>query len=310
MPVAEHGGSCGIFTIDGPLPAYDWQPSMTYDPVRGRVWTITDGIFRSVVIEGDEGLIAFDTFWSPGSALSYKQTIDRLFPRKRVHTVIYTHDHLDHTGYGAYFVPDEATIIAHELTDEVICARHSEGQLPATETWSGERRMMSIDGAEFELIYPGPTHGTGNTAVHFGNERLLFMVDTVIVGAHYNVVTDFHWTSWIPNCRRLLGLDWDVYVPGHFWQLDRKGFADDLDLWDATAHAAQVALVKGIDPNDWPAVKKFTYNELDPTMGDTVFRFDEFMAINVARHMLHYQTGGWGLPDALSTNVEPIRSQT
>lgn len=307
--MSEDGGCCrGILSIKGELPGYEWQPSMTYDPVGGRVWTLTDGIFRSVVVEGDEGLIVFDTFWSPGSARSYKQTIDRLFPRKQIHTVIYTHDHLDHVGFGAHFLEgmDDIRIIAHELAGEVIRARHSDGQLVPTETWSGERLPVSIDGAEFELVYPGPTHGTGNVAAWFPHEKALFMADTVIVGACYNVVTDYHWTSWVPNTRRLLGLDWDTYVPGHFWLLDRDGFNADLDLWDATAHAAQEALVKGVDPNEFEEVKKFTYDVLDPVMGDTVFRFDEFMAINVVRHMLHYQTGGWGLPDALSASAEPI----
>lgn len=304
-------GCCrGILTIGGSLPGYEWQPSMTVDPVRGRVWTITDGVFRTIVVEGNEGLIAFDTFWSPGSAQAYRTALERWFPRKRVHTIIYTHDHLDHTGFGQHFVPEVPMILAHAKTADVIIARASDGQLPPTHTWTGEQHWVDIDGAQFLLVYPGPTHGTGNTAAYFPEDRLLFMADTVIVGACYNTVPDYHWTSWIPNTRRLLGLDWDLYVPGHFWQLDRRGFQADLDLWEATAHTAQLALVAGVDVDDYRAVREFTYKQMDPSLGDTTFRFDEFAAINVVRHMIHYQTGGWGLPDSQRHDATPFTMST
>lgn len=297
--VHAHAAEChrGILDIPGPLPGYEWEPSMTTEPVRGRVWTITDGVFRTIAIEGDTGIIAVDTFWSPGSARQYRHALRRHFPRKPVHTIIYTHDHLDHTGFGADFAPDAEQIIAHELTAEMIACRGSDGQLPATQTWNGERMAMSIDGAEFELIYPGPTHGTGNTALYFPEERFLYMADTVITGATYNIVPDFMWTSWIPNTRRLLGLDWDLYVPGHFWRLSRREFEADFELWDATAACALDALTAGVDVGDFVEVKKFTYERLDAALGDRTFRFDEFAAINVLRHMVHYQTGGWGLAD-------------
>jgi hypothetical protein len=45
----------------------------------------------------------------------------------------------------------------------VIAARESDGQLAATETWSGETAWYEIDGVRFLLIYPGPTHGDGNS---------------------------------------------------------------------------------------------------------------------------------------------------
>ncbi|MGV0645775.1 MBL fold metallo-hydrolase [Mycolicibacterium sp. XJ2546] len=307
---SKRDGSChrGILNIGGDFAGYEYEPAMTTDPVGGQLWTITDGIYRTIAIEGDQGLIAFDTFWSPGSARQYRRALERHFPRKRVHTIIYTHDHIDHTGFGADFAPEADQILAHELTAAVVEARGSDGQLLPTQVWSGERKLMDIDGAIFELIYPGPTHGTGNTAAYFPEQKFLYMADTVIPGATYTVVPDWAWTNWIPNTRRLLGLDWDRYAPGHFWQLSRREFEADFELWDATAGCALEALQAGVDVDDFAEVRKFTYEKLDAPFGYRVFRFDEFMAVNVLRHMIHYKTGSWGLSDYEPYSTEPFRT--
>src|SRR5262249_57948145 len=38
----------GIFRIWGPLPALAFQPAMTYEPLRGPVWTMSEGIYRTI----------------------------------------------------------------------------------------------------------------------------------------------------------------------------------------------------------------------------------------------------------------------
>src|SRR5262244_1018728 len=151
----------GIFTIPGALPIQSAWRDITYEPVRGNVWTASEGIYRTIFLEGKRGTIAFDTFSTPGGARAYQGAIQRVFPQKRIHTIIYSHDHLDHTGYAADLQPD-AKIISHELCAKVVAARKSDGQLVPHETCSGERQEFRIDRVRFELIYPGPTHGDGN----------------------------------------------------------------------------------------------------------------------------------------------------
>lgn len=287
----------GIFRIWGPLPGMAFQPTMTYEPLGGRLWTMSEGVYRTVFLEGDRGLVAFDTFYSPGAALAYRNALGRLFPRKEIHTVVYSHDHLDHAGYGLNLAPG-AEVIAHAEAAEVIAARASDGQAPPTQTWDGGGYELEVDGVSCELFNPGPTHGNGNVAVLFREQRTLFMVDTVIPGVGYTFYPDWHLTRYRANVRKLLELDWDVFVPGHFWALDRRGFEDNLRWLDVLDEAAQEAIADGVDPDSLDEVDAYARARLGPEHGH-LFRFYEYAGTNLMRVMQHYLTGGWGPEDNL-----------
>lgn len=303
MPGAQ-SEHCGIFTVPGSDPIQGAWRDITYVPVRNNLWSVSEGIYRSVFVEGRRGIIAFDTFSTPGGARAYRGAMQRVFPRKPVHTIVYSHDHLDHTGYASDLAPD-AEIIAHDLCHRVIVGRRSDGQMPATEVWSGEHRHFAGDGVEFELIYPGPTHGDGNVAAWFPASEVLFMVDTVIPGVGYTFFPDWHLAPYVGTMRRLLELDWDVFIPGHFWITDRAGFIDNLDYYDRMAEHAQNAIAAGVDPDDLAEVQGYTREHLAPDF-DRLFRFDEYAALNLARYMLHFLTGGWGIEGNLAAESSPI----
>ena len=295
---------CGIFTIPGPLTIQGMWRDITFEPVRDNIWTVSEGIYRTIFVEGNNGVIAFDTFSTPGGARAYVGAMQRVFPRKPLHTIVYSHEHLDHTGYAADMDP-KADIVAHRLCNEVIKGRQSDGQLPATEIFDGERQQYEIDGVRFELLYPGPTHGDGNIAAYFPDSKLLFMVDTVIPGVGYTFFPDWHMTPYVPAMKRFLSLDWDVFVPGHFWITDRQGFVDNLNYYDEMAELAQDALSQGIDPHDWEAVTRYTSDNLEGPYG-RLFRFDEYCAMNLSRYMSHFLTGGWGIEGNIQADTTPF----
>ena len=295
---------CGIFTIPGPLTIQGMWRDITFEPVRNNIWTVSEGIYRTIFVEGNKGVLAFDTFTTPGSARAYMGAMQRVFPRKPLHTIVYSHEHLDHTGYAADMDP-KADILCHHLCNEVIKGRQSDGQLPATEVFDGERQAYEIDGIRFELLYPGPTHGDGNVAAYFPDSKLLFMVDTVIPGVGYTFFPDWHISPYVPAMKRFLNLDWDIFVPGHFWITDRQGFKDNLQYYDDMAEVAQDALSRGIDPHDWEAVTHYTNETLDPRWGH-LFRFDEYCAMNLSRYMSHFLTGGWGIEGNMRADTTPF----
>jgi glyoxylase-like metal-dependent hydrolase (beta-lactamase superfamily II) len=295
----------GIFGIEGPLHGYAFPTTVSYRPVSDRLWTASDGIYRSVFLEGDEGVIAFDTFWSPAAAVSYRTAIDRVLPGREIHTVIYSHDHLDHTGFASDLAPEASRVIAHEDAARVIAARGSDGQTRATETWSGERQTFSIDGAEFELINPGATHGNGNVAAWFPDASTIFMVDTVIPGVCYTFIPDWHLDSYLPNMRRLESLEWTSFIPGHFWPVGREGFQENLSYYERIDEAAREALSEGVDPDDFTAIDAWARERLDGELG-RLFRFGEYIGMNLMRFMLHRRTGGWGLEDAGGARTESL----
>lgn len=292
---SDDGCHRGIFAIDGPLPGYQFPTTVSYDPLGGALWTAADGIYRSIFVEGDESVVCFDTFWSPAAAQSYAQAVRRVFPSKPIETIVYSHEHLDHTGFALDLAPD-AEIIAHADAAEVIAARQSDGQKPATQTWQGERKQLEIDGVEVELINPGPTHGNGNVAARFPEQGVLFMVDTVIPGVGYTFFPDWHLASYVDSMRRLEALEWDRFVPGHFWVTDRNGFAENLDYYEFMADAAQTALADGVDSDNYPEVERYATEHYGDQYG-RLFRFHEYFGMNLMRVMVHFRTGGWGLED-------------
>ena len=305
MPDQEpHACHRGVFSIEGPLPGYMFPTTVSYRPLGGPLWTASDGIYRSIFLEGDEGAIAFDTFWSPAAAGSYRTAIERVLPKRDIHTVVYSHEHLDHCGF-AYDLSPDAEVIAHESAAEVIRARESDGQKVPTQTWSGEQHSLSVDGVEIELINPGPTHGNGNVAAWFPEHGVLYMVDTVIPGVGYTFFPDWHLSSYLDSMRRLEALEWDTFVPGHFWPVDRAGFHDNLAYFERLAEAAQQALVDGVDPDVYADVDSWAKERLRPELG-RLFRFDEYIGMNLMRYMAHFRTGGWGLEDATAPSDRPL----
>ncbi len=280
-----------------------WR-DITYSPVRDNIWTVSEGIYRSIFLEGEHGTIAFDTLTTPGTARAYGAAIGRVFPDKTLHTIVYSHDHLDHTGYAADLAPG-ADIIVHDFANQVIIGRQSDGQLAATEVWEGERKSYQIDGCEFEMIYPGPTHGDGNVAAYFPQSKVLFMVDTVAPGVGYCYLMDWHLTHYIAVMKRFLSLDWDLFIPGHFWIINRRQFIEILDYWERQFDFAQQAIFDGIDPHDFAGIRKYTDEKLGPTDRNQ-FRYYEYAAINLSRYMQEYLTGGWGIEGNIMPATTPL----
>jgi hypothetical protein len=98
------------------------------------------------------------------------------------------------------------------------------------------------------------------------------MVDTVIPGVGYTFFPDWHLSPYVPVMRRFLSLDWDTFVPGHFWITNRKGFEDNLEYYDQMAEIAQEAIGAGLDVDDFAEVTKYTYEHLQSKFGN-FFRF-------------------------------------
>lgn len=295
---------CGIFDIPGPKPILGTWRDITFQPVTDNIWSVSEGIYRTIFLEGKKGTIAFDTLTTPGTARAYAAAVGRAFPKKSIHTIVYSHEHLDHTGYAADLAPD-ADIIAHDYANQVIIGRGSDGQLPATEVFNAERKHYSIDGCDFELIYPGPTHGDGNIAAYFPQSKVLFMVDTVAAGVGYCYLMDWHLAHYVEVMRRFLSLDWEIFVPGHFWIIDRQQFIEILDYWEQQIEFAQQAVIDGVDPGSISELRKYTDEKLGPTDSE-IFRYYEYAAINLSRYMQGYLTGGWGIEGNMTPDTSPL----
>ncbi|MFQ5737815.1 MAG: MBL fold metallo-hydrolase [Acidobacteriota bacterium] len=292
MKSREHRG---IFTIDEVLPYLGAEPDLQVDSLGGGLWTVSDGRSRALFAEGATSVVAFDTLGTPGAARAYRKAIASTLPGKPVATVIYSHDHLDHCGYGADFAP-EAEVIADEMAAKVIAVRKAEGQLPVTRVMRGERNPVEIDGVSFQLLNPGPTHGTGNMAAYFPQRKLLFMVDTILPNARYGLLPDYHIGNFVRFMRSLLELDFEVFVPGRYQVSDRPGFIRGCDYIEAIQQATQQAFVEMVPVWVLEAITGYVRERLQGRFGQ-LEGFSEHVGLSAFRIIHHYLMGGWGLED-------------
>ncbi len=271
------------------------ETEMSVQKLAERIWTVSDGCCRTIFVEGDTGVIAFDTFGTPGRARAYAQAIKTSIPGKPIKTIIYSHDHLDHAGFAADLAAD-AEIIADEICAKVIKLRQAEGQLPASRIISGKANPMRIDGVDFALLNPGPTHGSGHISAHFAREKILFSSDTILANAKYGFLPDYHICNFVHFMRGFLELEWDTFVPGRYGLSDRAGFERGCDYIAAVQEACQQAFVEFIPIWSLDAMQGYVANKLKSRFGE-LDGFDEHVGATAIRIVHHYLMGGWGLED-------------
>jgi glyoxylase-like metal-dependent hydrolase (beta-lactamase superfamily II) len=291
----------GNFTLDAAQAYLSAEPEMVTEKLSDRLWTVTDGVVRTLFAEGDGSVIAFDTFGTPGKARACRKAIENAIAGKAIGTIIYSHDHLDHAGFAADLAPD-AEIIADEICAKVVKLRAAEGQLEPTRVLSGERNELSIDGVDFTLLNPGPTHGSGNVAAYFAEEKLLFSSDTVLANAKYGFMPDYHFCNFVKFMRGFLELDWDRFVPGRYELTDRAGFERGVDFIDDVMTECQNAFAEFVPIWAYDPMKGYLMGKLGDKYGD-LDGFEEHVGQMAIRVVHHYLMGGWGLEDTPDPRV-------
>lgn len=285
----------GNFTIEAAQAYLAKEPELKSTQLSERIWTVSDGIYRTIFVEANSSVIAFDTFGTPGKVRAYKKTIETLVPGKPVQTIIYSHDHLDHTGFAADLSPD-AEIIADEICRKVIKARQAEGQLIPTRVVSAKENKINIDNVELVLLNPGPTHGSGNITAYFAKEKILFSSDTILGNAKYGFMPDYHFANFVKFMRGFLALDWNTFVPGRYELTDRKGFEKGCDFIEAVQLETQNAFQEFVPIWAYEPMKEYVGNKLRARFGD-LEEYDNQIGMMAMRIVHFYLMGGWGLED-------------
>ncbi len=291
----------GNFTLPEAVAYLSREPEMQVEALSDRLYTVSDGQVRTVFVLGDSGIIAFDTFGTPGKARAYQKAIAATLPDKPITTIVYSHDHLDSAGFAADLAPG-ADIIADELCAKVIKLRGAQGQLQPTRVVSGDRHELTIDGVDLVLLNPGPTHGSGNLAAWFAEEKVLFSADTVLANAKYGFMPDYHFANFVPFMRGFLALDFERFVPGRYDMTDRAGFERGVNFIEAVMTACQQAFVNFVPIWMYEPMKGFCMEQLGSEYGD-LEGFEGHVGQMAIRIVHHYLMGGWGLEDTPAHQV-------
>ncbi len=290
--MSEHQG---IFTSDAVKGYLAAEAKMESEQLSERLWTVSDGKYRSIFVEAESSVVAFDTFGTPVRARAYAAEISRCIPDKPVSTVIYTHDHLDHAGFAADFAPD-AKIVADEMTAKVVALRNADGQLAVSDAPSGREHKVNFDGAEFVLLNRGPVHGTGHLSAYFDDEKLFFSSDTILPNARYGLMPDYHIANFVKIMRSFLDLDFERFVPGRYEVTDRNRFEEGCDYVEAMQTTCQQAFISFTPIWVHDAMAAYVQNELGERFGH-LDGFKEHSGQTAIRIVHHYLMGGWGLED-------------
>lgn len=291
----------GLFTTAQAQSYLAEEPEMELEKLSDRLWSISDGIYRTIFLEGEESVVAFDTFGTPGRARAYGRKIADAVPGKEISTVIYSHDHLDHAGFADDLAPN-ANIIADEMCAKVIKLREAQGQRQPTNVIAGMQNEITIDGIELVLLNPGPTHGTGHLSAWFEEEKLLFSSDTILPNARYGLMPDYHIWNFVKFMRGFLDLDWDTFVPGRYEVTSRAQFEKGCDYIEAIQEETQKAFVEFVPIWVMEAMHGYVANSLKERFGD-LDGFDEHIGLTSIRIVHHYLMGGWGLEDTPTPGI-------
>ncbi|HEY9472565.1 MAG TPA: MBL fold metallo-hydrolase [Mycobacteriales bacterium] len=190
------------------------------------------------VLVGPEGVVLVDTAATERRARWLAAAV-RGLGGGRVHTVINTHHHGDHT-FGNHLFSPPAAVVGHELAREEMIGTG----LALTRLWPGvdwgdvrvvppgvtfrDTLTLHLGDRRCELIHVGPAHTTNDVVVWLPADRVLFVGDVALSGCTpFNLMGSI--AGSLVALDRLRGLGAKTVVCGH-------GPVSGPEVLDETAH--------------------------------------------------------------------------
>jgi glyoxylase-like metal-dependent hydrolase (beta-lactamase superfamily II) len=262
-----------------------------FEKVAERVYSFRWNWYRNLVIDTDEGLVVIDPMNAEMSR-QLKVHLNRSFPDKRVHTLIYSHYHLDHTSGGAELAP--LNVIAHEKCQTYWNAVAHKAVMSPTRTISGDT-VLVIGGVEIRALYMGLSHTDTLYAFHLPAQRLVFTADLGLVRTMApDGVPDRYAPGYLAAMNRLIAIDFDTFVPSHFGYGTRQDLIDWRDMMEEGRRLARVALQQtrspGLDNEQMGRYFDAVYRPMKQKYGQW-HGFDQMFVLNVVRDVLGESLG-------------------
>ena len=243
-------------TVLGTVDPYFRGPGIDgtkFEQLTERVYTFHWSWYRNLIIDTPKGLVIIDPMNAQMST-ALKAELDSHFPGKPVHTLFYSHYHLDHASGGAVLAP--RNIIAHKKSPQYWDVVDSKSVLRPTRYISGDK-VFVIGGVEIRALYLGLSHTDTLYAFHIPSERLLFTADVGLVKTTApDGVPDRYAPGYDAAMTRLAALDFDIFVPSHFGY----GVKQDLIDWQQMMRDGQRLAREAIEIYGPPGVRKGQWN--------------------------------------------------
>ena len=180
--------------------------------VKGDVYRFVDNRHRTVFLVTDKGILLIDTLNKKASSW-LKQELKKRFDQP-VKYIVFSHNHSDHIYGAEVFESSKTVFISHELAKQDIVRTKARTVVP--DITFKQHMVISLGGHDVELRYHGPNDGRGSISVLFKSEKLLFVVDWVVVGRMpWKKLWSYDIQGMINSTKEVLNLDFDVFVGGH-----------------------------------------------------------------------------------------------
>jgi glyoxylase-like metal-dependent hydrolase (beta-lactamase superfamily II) len=200
---------------------------MALTKLADRVWTFNDAFDRSLVVDTDDGLVVVDPF-REHLVTGLKNALEHEGIRKPVHTLIYTHYHVDHVRGGAALAPQH--VIAHEKCPLYWKDFASSDILPPTQLVNGDLEL-NVGGVVVRLVYLGLSHTDTLYAVYLPAQGVLYAADTVGVRVFLPVGgIALYSPGYFRALERLSALPFTTFVGSHFGWGTKTDFLDAVQL--------------------------------------------------------------------------------
>ncbi|MFJ1608506.1 MBL fold metallo-hydrolase [Streptomyces sp. NPDC088253] len=176
---------------------------------------VTQGMINTMFVETKNGVVLVDA--SPFLGDKLLEAIESVTPKPVTH-LIYSHAHADHIGAAHLLKRDGLKIISHEITGEFIKEVKNDDRRPLpTETFSGRRKEMDIDGVRFVLDYTGDWHQAGNLFIHLPELKLMGAMDSFSPKSapFFRLYFSAHVPAYFDAMDQLLEYDYETIVTGH-----------------------------------------------------------------------------------------------
>ncbi len=146
--------------------------------VKGNVYRFVADRHRSVFLVTPEGVLMTDPL-NESAARWLKAEFTKRF-NVPVKFVVYSHNHSDHIYETEVLKTPETTVVSHELAKQDIQLTKAATIIP--EVTFKQKMAISLGDSIVELQYHGPNDGRGSISMLFYPEKVLYVVDWIVVG--------------------------------------------------------------------------------------------------------------------------------
>ncbi len=215
--------ACGLATAQlwsqgQPAAPAAQAPQIETKKVEGtdNVYTFRNQNSQAMFIVTNDGVIVTDPvgYGRPQGGAQYLAEIKKI-TNQPIRYLIYSHHHFDHIAGGRVFKEAGARVVAHTRTLERLKVLNDPNTVLPDETVD-RNRTIRLGGTTLELTYLGPNHSDSALLMRLPNERIVFVVDLLPVGAlPGRGMIDFYPLEAEASIKQILAMDWDRLIPGH-----------------------------------------------------------------------------------------------